>query len=207
MVLSPLFTLSSSKQPSKTFKWVELIGYFKYHLLGLRRQLISLLFWGYKYISMRVKYPEVWNIRFVSIEYFNGCLLLMTTHRLLIMDMQDCFKYVLPERSRQTSILLYGFSFFNQSSIECLCTTVLLGYMGNWNLMSDAFGHKEWLKLFAQEFPPTVWTYRGEWMTSKGFSPMSHRLKMLCSSIFVMYECNKCITGMIVDECKNILGM
>ena len=55
--------------------------------------------------------------------------------------------------------------------------------------------------------PPSVWMYRGEQLTSEGLSPVSHRLKMLCSSIFVTYECNKCITGMIVNECKNILGM
>ena len=164
----------------------------EYHLLSLRRQLISSLFWGYKHISVWAKYPEVWNIRFVSIEDFNGCPPLMTTHGLLVVDMQGCFNCVLPEGSRQTSMLLYGFSFFKQSSIEPLCMTILLGCMGNWGLMSDASGWKERLKLFAQEFPPTVWTYRGEQLTGEDLSQASHRLKMLCNSVFVTYERNKC---------------
>ena len=48
--------------------------------------------------------------------------------------------------------------------------------------------------------------YRGEQLTDEGLSPVSHRLKMLCSSILVTYEHNKCITRMIVNECENILG-
>ena len=126
-------------------------------------------------------------------------------HGLLAVDMQGCFNCVLPEESRQTSVLSYGFSFFKQSSIEPLCMTVLLGCMGNWSLMCNTSGQKERLKFFAQEFPPSVWLYRDEQLTGEDLSPVSHRLKMLCSSIFVMYERNKCITGMIINECKNIL--
>ena len=76
----------------------------KDHLLWFRRQLILLLFGWYPNISLCPKNPKVWNIRLVSIERFNGCLPIMTMHRLSIINMQCNFTSILPERSWQTSM-------------------------------------------------------------------------------------------------------
>ena len=48
---------------------------------------MSLLLWD-KDISTSSKYSKIENIRFISIEYLNGCFPIMTTHWLVIINMQ-----------------------------------------------------------------------------------------------------------------------
>ena len=47
---------------------------------------MSLLLWD-EDISTSPKYSEVENIRFISIEYFNGCFPIMMMHWLVIINM------------------------------------------------------------------------------------------------------------------------
>ena len=46
-----------------------------------------MLLWN-KDISMSPKYSEIGNIRFISIEYLNGCFPIMMMHWLAIINMQ-----------------------------------------------------------------------------------------------------------------------
>src|SRR6266568_5167410 len=98
----------------------------------------------------------------------------------------------------------HGFCFFKQSSIESLCTSVLLWSVGNRCLMGNTSGREERLKLSSEIFPPTVRTYRGERVTGKGFSPTNHVGEVQRNSVFGAKKRNQGIGRVIVNESEDI---